>query len=294
MDYPATTIDELVAIGRQQRADALAAEEERLQQKQAQADQERQEIAEHLRISILGQIPDFLHPYIDWKILSCHYLQYFSTHIAIRIPECVEIAVGFDRRDDSWQWDGHYRILIPDHIEYDYQENGHIIHCERRVETDLPLALAAAADAYPKLQQLEAEWCALKEAQNQQKAEFVAQQSESDKARDQQRDTILRVLEADPVLRALFHAAIAYQNARETWDAQLSSQYQQMQSLEFRYEEDLNRTRRDTYDAEQRALGEAPAGPEPAPPPRPHTKPGLSPDDEARVRAQLDRRRGGA
>jgi len=242
----------IIQLGRQQRAVAHAAEESRLKLEASQRNQQHQALLDVLRSAVTAQLPEALHPYVDWDVLCLdEWKQEYA--IDIDIPECARIVITFSREQGAWIWNHYYAILVPDHVEYHY-EDGYDIHYDRQVETDLPLALAIAADAYPRLQQLQAERNALEAGrvdrvhEDEMRLEKEADDEESHIA------SLLHILQADPVLRAFFHAVIAYRNAQTSWDAQLAGQYESMNALERRYENDLTDTRRDAYNANEELL----------------------------------------
>jgi hypothetical protein len=242
----------IIQLGRQQRAIARAAEEIHLKLEVSIRNRQCQALLDTLRSAVTAQLPEALHPYVDWDVL-CLDERKQEYAIDIDIPECARIVVTFSREQGAWIWNHYYAILVPDHVEYHY-EDGYDIHYDRRVETDLPLALAIAADAYPRLQQLVAERLALDAGRIDRMHEDETRMGQEAEEEDQQSQALLRILQADPVLRTFFHAVIAYRNAQTSWDAQLAGQYESMNALERRYENDLTDTRRDAYNANEELL----------------------------------------
>jgi len=237
-------LSDLIQLGRQQRALALSAAETRLQLEASRRTQQHQALLDALRSAVTAQLPEALYPYVDWDALSLDEWHNEYT-IDIDVPECALITIKLSKEDvDTWAWDGRYTILVPDHVEYDY-EDGYSIHYDRQVETEPTLALAIAADAHPRLAQLQAERKAIEAGRLDRMHDDETRLEQEAADEENQSAALLHILDADPVLRAFFHAVIAYRSAQASWDAQLSQQYADMQALEQRYARDLQRQRED-------------------------------------------------
>jgi hypothetical protein len=211
--------------------EAAAAERERVYQEQVA--RERAEFQE----GVLAALPEVMRPHVTIDDRS-------RESVFLHVPDCTRILIHVSRGKIT-----DFKVWQPESIDYDYEGNYEVGYTYPTTAY-LDIALALAAEAYPKEQELRAEV----ERRNAEHAKWNAEHASPTEpeeeeptidAAEQERERMVAFLENDPVAMDMVMLWMDIVAEREQWEARLESS----EAWASRTEERLDQAHRATEDA---------------------------------------------